>query len=226
MAEERIVTPEKQLLSLIETGSAKNPGIKTRAVRHKGMSLLSPGAWLGRVSFFKANLKKKIRNNHFQADIKVINNSLFVLVFLLTMYFFGSVYLGVGSITRIPTLEFNAQQELKEEVPLQNLSVLKNELSYYLEKVRERDIFRIGEKKQEQAGPSPKEPTSRIIEEIQRFRLVGISWSKNPDAMIEDTVALRTFFVKRGQMLGNVKVEGIFKDKVILSFEDEETELR
>ena len=46
------------------------------------------------------------------------------------------------------------------------------------------------------------------------------------DAMIEDTQALRTFFVKRGQMLGQVKVEAIFKDKIILSCDGEEAELR
>ena len=44
--------------------------------------------------------------------------------------------------------------------------------------------------------------------------------------MIEDKQSVKTFFVKRGQMIGPVKVEAIFKDKVVLSYEGEEIELR
>jgi len=226
MAQERTVTPEKQLLSLIETGSAKNPGLQVHAVGHKGMSIFSPGAWLGRISFFKDSLQKKIKSNYFQLDIKLLNRMLMVLVSVLAIYFFTSVYFSVVSLTKLPTLKFSAEGAKEEAIPLQNVSVLKNAISYYMDKMQQRDIFKIGARPAPQKSSSPKEPTPKIIEETQRFKLVGISWSKNPDAMIEDTVALRTFFVKRGQTLGRVKVEGIFKDKVILSFEGEETEIR
>ena len=225
MAQERAVTPENQLLSLIETGSAKNAGIQVHAVGHKGMSLFSPGAWLGRISFFKDSLQKKIKTNYFQLDIKLLNGMLMILVSVLAIYFFTSICFAVVSLTKLPALKFSAQGAKEEAAPLQNVSVLKNAISYYVEKVQQRDIFKIGARPVPQ-NASPKEPTPKIIEETQRFKLVGISWSKNPDAMIEDTVALRTFFVKRGQMLGRVKVEGIFKDKVILSFDGEETELK
>ncbi|MBI5144107.1 MAG: hypothetical protein HZA30_03465 [Candidatus Omnitrophica bacterium] len=213
-------------MSLIETGSVKNTGIQTHAIGHKGMSLFSPGAWLGRISFFRDSLQKKIKGNEFQLDIKLLNRILMVGVSLLAIYFFTSVYFGVISITKLPTLKFSAQGAKEEAASLQNMSVLKNAMSYYMEKIQQRDIFKIGARPAPQKASSPKEPTPRIIEETQRFKLVGISWSKDPDAMIEDTVALRTFFVKRGQMLGRVKVEGIFKDKVILSYEGEEAELR
>ena len=95
--------------------------------------------------------------------------------------------------------------------------------SYYLEKIRARDIFKIGSKKKEE---EIKVPSSKIIDATQNLKLVGISWSGDPDAMIEDTKALRTFFVKRGQMIGEVKVQAIFKDRVVLSYEGEELELR
>jgi type II secretory pathway component PulC len=57
--------------------------------------------------------------------------------------------------------------------------------------------------------------------------LVGIAWSNDPEAMIEDGKNKRTFFVKRGQTLDDeVKVVTIFKDKVILTFKGKEFELR
>jgi hypothetical protein len=44
--------------------------------------------------------------------------------------------------------------------------------------------------------------------------------------MIEDTKELKTFFVKRGEMVGDAKVQAIFKDKVVLSLGKEEFELK
>jgi hypothetical protein len=45
--------------------------------------------------------------------------------------------------------------------------------------------------------------------------------------MIEDTKTQRTLFLKKGQRIDNeIKVEAIFKDKVILSYKGEEIELK
>lgn len=96
-------------------------------------------------------------------------------------------------------------------------------VSYYLEKIRARDIFRMA--LAQQAGEA-KQPSSKIVEVTQSLKLVGISWSDDPDAMIEDTQAQKTHFVKKGQMIGNLKVQAIFKDKVVLSYDGEEIELK
>jgi hypothetical protein len=55
---------------------------------------------------------------------------------------------------------------------------------------------------------------------------VGISWSDDPDVMIEDTKTQRTFFLKKGQMIDDIKLEAVFKDKVILNYLGEEIELK
>jgi len=226
MAQERIVTPEKQLLNLIETGSAKNAGIHAHAVVRKGISLFSPGAWAGRISFLKDKLKKIYGGGYLHLDIKLINAALVIFVSALAIYFFVSIFLGVSSLKKRPVLEVDARSEGEDTASLQSVSILKDTMAYYMGKINQRDIFKMGATPGPIQGGVSKELTPRIIEETQRFKLVGISWSKNPDAMIEDTVALRTFFLKRGQMLGRVKIEAIFKDKVILGFEGEEVELR
>ncbi|MCM8797134.1 MAG: hypothetical protein NC923_04565, partial [Candidatus Omnitrophica bacterium] len=118
-------------------------------------------------------------------------------------------------------------QNITTMLGTQDVPFLKRSASYYSEKIRERDIFKMQTKKTVSAAEAlPKTPSSRIIEATQHLRLVGISWSNDPDAMIEDSKALRTFFIKRGQMIGEVKVQAIFKDKVILSYAGEEIELR
>ena len=71
-----------------------------------------------------------------------------------------------------------------------------------------------------------KSPNEMIIEATKNLKLVGISWSNNPDALIEDTEALRSFIVRKGDMIGEVKVDDILKDKVLLGFKGEQIEIK
>ena len=226
MAKERPVTPEKQLLGLIEIDSSKSVGVHAHAARYHGMSFLSIKAWIGRISFFIDKLRRRQAGNPFQLDIKLLNKILMVLVAGLTLYFFTSLYVDIASLIKAPNLKTGIKEMREINAGMPDISVLKNTVSYYMEKVKQRDIFKIGAPPPSEKKSQPKEATAKIIEETQRFKLVGISWGKEPDAMVEDTVALRTFFIKRGSMLGRVKVEAIFKDKIVVSFEGEETELK
>lgn len=226
MAQERPLTPEKQLLRLIEGQKTNAPGIQAQAIKHRSLSLFSFGAWLGRLSFFKEVFKKWLHGTRpYQLDIKLINKLLCLFIFVLAVYFISNLFSSLINLKKTPYLEFKPQ-EGASFAGAQEPSFLKKAASYYLEKVRERDIFKMGAKKPTAQATSPNGPSSSIIEATQHLKLVGISWSKDPDAMIEDTKALRTFFVKRGQMIGEIKVQAIFKDKVVLGFGGEEIELR
>lgn len=203
--------------------------MKAQAARHKGLSFFSLRAWSGRISFSKDWFKKFLSvSGKKQLDIKALNNLLGLGAAVLTVYALSSFSVSALRLRRIPyeKTEFKGigkTDSFKED------SLLKNAVSYYLEQIRQRDIFRMGPKKEEGAVPEPQEPqgpSGEIIEATAHLKLVGISWSNDPDAMIEDTKALKTFFVKRGQMLGDVRVQAIFKDKVILHYRGEEVELR
>jgi hypothetical protein len=227
MAQERPLTPEKQLLRLIEDQKTNTAGIqRLEAIKHRSLSLFSFGAWLGRFSFLKEAFKKWFHGTRpHQLDIKLINKVLALFIFILVIYFISNLFSSLINLKKTPYLEFKPQ-EGTGLASTQEPSFLKKAASYYFEKIRERDIFKMGAKKTTAQATSPKGPSSRIIEATQHLKLVGISWSNDPDAMIEDTKALRTFFVKRGQMIGEVKVQAIFKDKVVLAFGGEEIELR
>ncbi|OPX30310.1 MAG: hypothetical protein B1H08_02110 [Candidatus Omnitrophica bacterium 4484_171] len=98
------------------------------------------------------------------------------------------------------------------------------ELKYYLNEAKNRDIFNIVTAKQ----PEPKETKNiqAIAKKTSYLKLVGISWSNNPDAMIEDTRAKKTLFVKEGDLINNILVKKILRDKVILNLEGENIELK
>ncbi len=59
----------------------------------------------------------------------------------------------------------------------------------------------------------------------QDFRLVGIAWGANPQAMIEQVGQQRTYTVKAGDALPPFMVKAIQEDHVVLTVESKELEL-
>jgi type II secretory pathway component PulC len=225
MPEDRPVTPEKQLLRLIEDHKEENGNkkIEAHAIKHFSLSLFSFGAWIGRLSFLKEKFKGWFGQDKFYPfDIKVINNFLIFCFIALIVYFTINFSYSIINLKKIPNLEVKAGEE-GQLAGAQQGAGLKRAVSYYVEKVVNRDIFKMGPKN---PALAKKGPSEIAIEATKNFKLVGISWSDNPDAMIEDSKAMRTYFVKRGQMIGDVKVEAIFKEKVILNYSGEDIELK
>jgi type II secretory pathway component PulC len=70
--------------------------------------------------------------------------------------------------------------------------------------------------------PIPRADISGPVE----LKLVGVLWSDKPQAMIENTREQKTYFVGIGDKIGVVSVKNIFENKVILSKDLEEWELR
>lgn len=229
MAQEKPLTPERQLLNLIEGGEAGHGSLKAEAVKHRGLSLLSSQAWLGRISFLKQESVKWFKGGSSRGiDIKAINKILGFCAAILSIYFVANLFISVDNFKQMPDFKFKIKQAKSTAADIQGAAVLRA-LTYYLEKIRARDIFIMGEKPRQDTGKETLKPSpSRVAEVTQSLRLVGISWSNDPDVMLEDIKAQKTFFLKKGQILdsNNVKVEAIFKDKVILSFEGAEIELK
>jgi hypothetical protein len=225
MASERPLTPEKQLLRLIEDPKAKSaPKIEAQAIRYHSQSLFSFGAWQGRISFLKDRFRDLTSAEKTNFDIvKVINGLLGSLIVILAAYFASSFSLALVNQKKTFSLAGGSPQAGKASAVSAIPSNLKDP-TYYLDKVSQRNIFKIGAKKVAEA--ESKGDISRLMELTQSLKLVGISWSNDPDAMIEDTKSTRTFFVKRGQMVGEVKIKDIAKDKVVLTYDGEEMELR
>ncbi|MFH0918296.1 MAG: hypothetical protein V1830_04095 [Candidatus Omnitrophota bacterium] len=222
MAQERSLTPEKQLLKIIETSKVSSLGVHAQSSRRHGMSWLNLGAWLGRASFVRERFEKWSTGLSLERlDVKVANRILGLSVALLSVYFLVNFVVSSINLSKAPRLESNTPAA-KIETSFPEPTGLKKAASYYLNKIRERDIFTMGLKK----VIVDTTPTSKSLELAASLKLVGISWSADPDAMIEDTKELKTFFVKRGEMVGGARVQAIFKDKVVLSLGQEEFEIR
>lgn len=224
MAAERKSTAEKQLLNLIEKSQ---PGdIQQAVVKRAGFSLFSWGALKGRVSFFKKKIKDSLSSERKSLDIKRINAILGAGVFVLVGYFVISSTILALNLEKSLTLSSEIKVS-KQGITPKMASPLKK-LSYYLEKVRVRDIFNPLTKVAEpsETGEQSRRVGFKIAEATKDLKLVGISWSNDPDAMIEDKGRNRVYFLKKGEAIGKIRIVAIFKDKVVLSYEGEELELR
>ncbi|MFH0796404.1 MAG: hypothetical protein V2A65_05020 [Candidatus Omnitrophota bacterium] len=69
--------------------------------------------------------------------------------------------------------------------------------------------------------PPKREPTPQEeLEELAgNLKLVGVSWSSDPDVMIENTKTNKTYFLKKGDGIeGGIKIEQVLRDKIILGY--------
>jgi hypothetical protein len=156
-----------------------------------------------------------------QFNIKAVNAVFFTIIILLTLYYINGIIVSLKKIGNI---------DLGKLVPVKDLSLVVSKettllkpFSFYLETVKKRDIFRMGSKLPQDESEVI---SSKAAEATKTLKLVGISWSDAPDAMIEDTKAGKTFFVKKGQAVNDFKVEAIYKEKVVLRYGVESIELR
>lgn len=227
MAQERSLTPEKQLLKFIENSKPDNDRTQVQVIRRRGLSFLDFGAWLGRFSFLKIKLEKWRQGFSLaKLEVKVVNRFLGLMIAVLLIYFLASFSLSIINLGKTPDLESKISMGKIQTISSEPAG-FKKAVSYYLDKIGQRDIFTMGSKKADALKAGNKQaPSVKDIEFAQNFKLVGISWSSDPDAMIEDSKALKTFFVKRGQMAGEAKVQAIFRDKVVLSYNGQEIELK
>ena len=85
----------------------------------------------------------------------------------------------------------------------------------------------ISEPTQPAAPPPPPPPTAAemLRKKTENFKLVGISLGDPPLAMIEDKSNGKTYFLRAGEMLFDLKVQSISKKTVVLGYQDARHEL-
>lgn len=231
MAQERPTTPEKQLLDLIE--DPKEQDVSQKKIKRKSFSMLSFSALRGRLSFLQESLQSGTLFKNALPDIKGLNKMLKICIALLVLYLVVNFIVSINKLKKVP--EFVAESSRSSrDIPMVELSSRK--IAQYLEGPRSRNIFKFGdfgfvETVEEGDGEEVVAPVIEVSKaEIfaKQLGLVGISWSNDPDVMIENVETKKIYFLKRGQRIDNlIKVEAVFEDRVILTYDNgKEIELR
>lgn len=211
------LTPEERLLRLIETGNGdtKRPGFQD--VR----------TWARRF-FPKKEAAPRVAQNGFGAgapkdlNLKLINVGFSIILGVLM------VAIGVNTNRAQPSVKDLSTRLATSTPPAHEQPVVATlrPLGEYVGEVETRDLFHPA------PPPKPKEPQPKVAaaakppepapldnlrEKVKTLKLVGIAWGVTPIAMIEDTARRETSFVKAGQVINQIKVKTILKDRVVLS---------
>ncbi len=99
------------------------------------------------------------------------------------------------------------------------------DVKYYIDSFGKRNIFKpydINLGKATQAQPN-------LAKRFNKYKLVGVAWLDLPESvsvMIEDTQTKTTYFLKTGEQLEGVTIKTIYTDRVVFSYENEETTIK
>ena len=202
-------TPEEKLFAVIQ--GAKHPPLRAKA---QVISLASAGPWLSSLMG--------------PMDLARINQ-------LLTWVIAGMGLLCVASPVLMrphgDRMVAAAQQQAAPFVMPSPLEGLKTTQAY-VELLRSQDPFRIEAQatvpKAEQP-PTVQEPHIRPGPDpktvLADLKLVGISLSPEPIAMIEQVSTQQTYFLKPGDLIGQAMVKEILSDRVVLHVGDQDMDL-
>jgi len=161
----------------------------------------------------------------------LINKVFYLLSLLLAAY----IIFGPSPVLERKAKREEGKEGLIEEdcqAPLVNTSKINKGLFKPLvEEKKEQPVKKpevISVKKEKKPSPKPVPPKKKpTLRELSRgFSLIGIILSEgNFQAVIQERGGGRTYFLKQEDSINGVKIKEISRDKVILSYEEEELEL-
>lgn len=207
------LTPEEKLLRIIETPGGDPGRAGAMRVQRRGMGF----------GFTLKMLRVKYQDRFKTVfNIKSLNVFLVFVALGLTVFLGLDFWLGMPRLGLVQKLELLAKKteigDFKTE-PLDPLII-------YAQEISQRNIFGLTEKAAEPVASKPQESPA-LTGLSESLKLVGIMWSEAPQAIIEDTKdSGKTYLVNRGGKIKNVHVKDILKDRVILSYDDQDIELK
>ena len=95
--------------------------------------------------------------------------------------------------------------------------------SYYAEIISKRNLFKVPAQFQAQDKNMPVKTAPSEL--LKSYSLSGVITGENPQAIIEDSASKKTYFLNKGQYLGDFKIDDIIEGKVILELRGQRFEL-
>jgi len=205
------ISPEEKLLRLIRGRKDQE------AVTNKISPVIAPAALADLKADFKPSAFLSVQKYLSFLSIKKIIWIIFAVSCIYMISSFIYPWLGSGEI-KPPEVTQN-----KVAVPEDELKRQEKPYEFYLEGIKNRQIF-TSTSHQETQNPVS-EAKANAADLIKDINLVGIISGENPQAVIEDKKTQKTYYVTKGQFIGEFEVKDIQEGKVILNYKDQKYEL-
>ncbi len=214
-------TPEEQLLNLIEDGEGPST-LSLKRKKSSRFSFISLSALSTLLARFKITVKDwliQLKGGIDEPNLKAWNKVLAVSAIILFVYLTADF-----TLRRLDIKQFTKKAAAQKGRSFQDdLKADVRPFLYYLEMVQRRDIF---SPVKLMSAENPQEEAKKLLSELVKdLKLVGISWGKDPEVIIEDKKDNKTYFLKTGDTISKFKIDVILKDKVILESDGQKMEL-
>ncbi|MFH0877445.1 MAG: hypothetical protein V1863_04390 [Candidatus Omnitrophota bacterium] len=204
------LTPEEKLLRIIES-----PPGKVHPLRSKKR--------LPELKFSLKQLKSqyKERAKAF-LNLKTANGALTFVSGAVTVFLAIDFWIGLPRASALQHLEATAKKQDIGSLTMENL----DPVTLYLQEITQRNIFALVES--DQPGMTEAAAAQAVVKTLnESLRVVGIIWSDAaPQVIMEDIQEGRTHLLNRGAKIREARVKDILKDRVILSYDNQDIELR
>ncbi len=169
--------------------------------------------------------KKVVKKQGLVSVIKAVNQILFFGVIVSVLFLANQIFAGIRLLSQNTHFDVDRKANQNSGTDV-NLIPSTQKLSFYMASVKERNVFQPFEASSAQSvNVEVSQSNARISRKTSNLKLVGISWLDSVDsasAIIEDAESKVTYFLQKGEKVGDVVVKTIYADSVELGYEDEE----
>ena len=165
------------------------------------------------------NAAAKAKSKHFSLKKYLTLNNIMITGFVI-----ATAFLIISFINTSPVATTNNLADIKSEkatVKDQEAKSEKKPYDYYLSSIKGRDIFSVSSEPQK----TEKLNSGAEASSMKDLNLMGVISGESPQAIIEDKKTQKSYYVSKGQSVGDFEVEDIKEGKVILIKDGKKFEL-
>ena len=216
-------SPEERLLHLIKGQGKKEKPIVAPAISSQNLKVLKEKS-LFQTKAHGFEVKGSPQKNFTRKTIflKRVNAGLLVIMGLL----------AAASVVMLKALgKTQGSDAYSKDDPKSDGSAVKigqserKPYANYADIISQHALFKAAAEEQKQPVVVDTLPQVSPLELLSNYYLAGVVSGQSPQAIIEDKKAQKTYFLGKGQSLGEFKIHDIMEGKVILDFKGQKLEL-
>ena len=210
---EKGISPEERLLKLIKKGTKSQEPTEKKG---EGISKVGPEKGMSEAKWSEQQKARLGTREQKRKTIKVIHRFLLLFLLLLGGYFLFDliIFRPCEILVEIP----GVLEEMPEAEPVTPLQPFE----FYTKEIGKRELFTPLIPKEE----GKPEPVVTLKDLAANLSLIGIIESDSRlQAIVEDRKQQKTYFLYKGDSIGEIEVKDVLEGKVILGYGDEELEL-
>ena len=184
-----------------------------KALQKKSATPTAPGA------------KQIDAKQKFSFNLSIFDLNRILLVIIVVCLLIMIVQVRSGYLLTSKEVVFVDQNKVIKSQEGLTQSKNKNDVKFYIDSFGNRNIFKPYDVSLGKASAGQPNLSKRL----SKYKLVGVSWLDLPESvsiMIEDSSTKTTYFLKTGEKLEGVTVKIIYTDRVVFSYENEETTIK